>query len=565
MNKTVNINLGGIFFHIDEDAFVKLQTYLETIKQSIKDPQGRDEIIHDIEARIAELFQEKIQGTRQVVSIHQVEEIIAVMGQPEDYMVDDELFDDEPTAENAKANAPKKLFRDKENGYVAGVSTGLAHYFGIDAMWMHLLWILLATVSGGTFLLAYLAFWVFVPEAKTTAEKLYMRGEPVNISNIEKKVKEGFDSVADKMKGVDYEKYGKQAQSGISTFFESLGAIILFCLKVFVKFIGILLLLIAGTILIGLFFALFGVGLFGVFDAPWIDYVEMANIGIPLWLASLFAFFSIAIPVVFIFILGLKILVTNLKSIGTPAKLVLLGLWLISIFALSFLGVRQATENAFSREIAKSERLPIHKTDTLFLRMGRNNTYGEPVHRSTGFQIKMDKTGRKVLFSQDVQLRVVSTIDSVARIKVAKSATGSDYQEANTAANNISYSFDMEENSLTLNGYLTSPAADSYRYQEVDITLYLPAGSILFAGEKTHYFHGYDDLLARSQEGHFLKIGKEGTQCLDCPENKQENTDFPVIRINGDGIRINSEEEQTKVTIDKNGIQIHSKKKSDSI
>lgn len=558
MNKTININLAGVFFHIDEDAFLKLQNYLDTIKQSIKDPQGREEIIHDIEARIAELFQEKLQSG-QVVSLQQVEEVIAVMGQPEDYVVDDELFEDEPTQKEHKTNAPKKLFRDTENGYVAGVSTGLAHYFGLDPVWMHLLWILLALVSGGTFALAYLAFWVFVPEAKTTADKLYMRGEPVNISNIEKKVKEGFDSVAEKMKGVDYEKYGKQAKTGATTFFDSLGKVIMFCLTVFVKFIGIVLLLIAGSTLISLFFTMFGVGLFGVIDAPWIDYVELSNIGVPFWLASIFGFFGLGIPFVFLFILGLKILVPNLKSIGTTAKLVLLGLWLISIFALCFLGIRQATQRAFDGEVYSSKILPVQKNDTLFLEMRRNPVYGESLRRDSGFKIKQDKSGNKILFSRDVRLRVVSTKDSIAQLEIAKSAEGSSFEEATQTAQNIFYTFDFKGNKLILDGYFTTPSENNFRDQDVDITLYLPEGSILHAGEKTHDFHEYNGILARSQEGQFLKIMDDAAECLDCPVEEMNENDHAFKA------KPSKEKETINVKIDENGIRINTEETTDSL
>src|SRR5690606_26880509 len=348
MNKTVNINLAGVFFHIDEDAFIKLHNYLAAVRKSISDPQGRDEIIRDIEARIAELFREKMHAGQEVVSMKEVEEVIQIMGQPEDYKTDDEIFEDEPAFhDNRKSGRPKKLFRDPDDCYLGGGSSGLAHYFGVDPIWIRLLWIFLMIVSVTSIILAYIAFWIFVPWAKTTAEKLQMHGEPVNIGNIEKKVKEGFDTVADKVKNTDYAKYGQQAKNGAQSFFEGLGNVIMFCLKVIGKLIGILLILIAGSTLVSLIFGLFSVGVFGVTEAYWIEYVEMANLGAPLWLLSLFAFFFIGLPFVFLFILGLKILVPNLKSIGTTAKLVLLGLWLISLFALGFFGIRQATQYAF--------------------------------------------------------------------------------------------------------------------------------------------------------------------------------------------------------------------------
>jgi phage shock protein PspC (stress-responsive transcriptional regulator) len=202
MNKTVNINLAGIFFHIDEDAYAKLQHYLEAIKRSLTGTHGRDEIINDIEARIAELFSEKIKNERQVISIKEVDEVISVMGQPEDYMLDEEIFEDETSYTQTKG---KKLFRDTEHSYVGGVSSGLGHYLGISAIWLRIAWILLTIFSTGAFILIYIALWIFVPEAKTTADKLAMRGEPVTISNIERKIREGFDDVAGKMKDINNE------------------------------------------------------------------------------------------------------------------------------------------------------------------------------------------------------------------------------------------------------------------------------------------------------------------------------------------------------------------------
>ena len=166
----------------------------------------------DIEARIAELFNEKRKDDRQVISIKEVEEVIAIMGQPEDYMLDEEIFEDEPTYSAETKRVGKQLFRDTEHSYIGGVSSGLGHYLGIEAIWIRLIWVLLTIGSSGAFILIYIALWIFVPEAKTTADKLAMRGEEVTISNIERKIREGFDNVAGKVKDVDYEKYGTRAK-----------------------------------------------------------------------------------------------------------------------------------------------------------------------------------------------------------------------------------------------------------------------------------------------------------------------------------------------------------------
>ena len=113
MKKTVNINLAGTFFHIDEDAFGKLTRYLDAIKKSLSDPQGSDEIIRDIEGRIAELFSEKIETNTQVISTKELDEVITVMGQPEDYSVDEEIFEDAPSAAGTRTMY-NQLFRYRQ-------------------------------------------------------------------------------------------------------------------------------------------------------------------------------------------------------------------------------------------------------------------------------------------------------------------------------------------------------------------------------------------------------------------------------------------------------------------
>jgi len=562
MNKTVNINLAGIFFHIDEDAFLKLKNYLDAIKHSFTDSQGRDEIIQDIEARIAELFAEKRETDKQVIGMREVDAVIEIMGQPEDYKVDDDIFEDEETTHSSYSNTKhteaktekrnKKLYRDPDNSYISGVSSGLGHYFSIDPVWVRIIFIITTIITSGTFLLVYLIFWIVMPEALTTAEKLEMRGEPINISNIERKVKEGFDSVADKMKDVDYQKYGKKVNSGATNFFKSLGNAVVTLLKVFVKFIGILIVLFAGSGLIGLLFTLLSVGTFGLFDAPWIDYVEMANIGIPIWLGSLLIFFAAGIPIFFLFILGLKILVTNLRSIGTPVKLGLLGLWLISIFVIAFLGVRQATERAFEGEVIETKTLPISANDTLFLAMQGDNFYGNTLRRDSDMEIKFDKNSEKILYSRDIRLIVKSTRDTVAKLEITKGAEGKSYQVAKERAAAINYSTNFSNNTLTLDGFFTTPAETMFSDQEIMIVLYLPEGTTLLAEENTASYHlnySYNgDILLQGQEGHFLTIGHKETICKTCPVEDKDDDDHFFEEKSGDHYK--DDEEPTQYETD---------------
>ncbi|MEY3600023.1 MAG: hypothetical protein RLZZ463_800 [Bacteroidota bacterium] len=140
MNKTININLGGLVFYIDEDAYQQLKNYLGAIERSLSSSEGKEEIIADIESRIAELFNEKLKDNKQVINQQDVHSVIQVMGEPEDYRVDEEVFGGDEKQSKSNASS-RKLYRDTDNKMLAGVSAGLGHYLGINNNWIRLLFL----------------------------------------------------------------------------------------------------------------------------------------------------------------------------------------------------------------------------------------------------------------------------------------------------------------------------------------------------------------------------------------------------------------------------------------
>lgn len=582
MNKTVNINLAGIFFHIDEDAYIKLQRYLEAIKRSFTDSQGRSEIIADIEARIAELFSERVQTERQVIGVKEVDEVISIMGQPEDYLVDDEIFEDEPQpTHKRKTGVSKKLFRDTENSYIGGISSGLSHYLGIDTIWIRLAWILLI-LGLGTGILLYILLWILVPEARTTAEKIMMTGEPVNISNIEKKIKDGFDTVTETVtdvaknvsdsvsgaaknvqeatKKADFQKQGKRIKSSSQTFFDAIGDIIMFFFKVLAKFIGILLIFIGAATLIALIIGLFSVGVANFIHIPGLDMVDIVNAGeTPIWFVSLLALFAFGIPLFFLFYLGLKILITNLKSIGNFAKFTLLGLWFIAVIGLVIIGIRQASEHAFDETYVEKTELPVTNIDMLSIKMVGNDNFSSNIYRNDNFKLAHDDDGHKIIYSSDIDIRVKSTTDTIITVALEKRADGRDYQKARTRAKNIDYHFELKNNALLLDSYFTTDPKNKFSDQELDVVLYIPENMIVNFHKNTKsyiYYRNYDgNIIKKTQVNNNLKILENKVECLDCAVVEIEiNT--PNVKINEEGIEVNSDE--NKLKIDKNGINAES-------
>ena len=578
MNKTVNINLANTLFHMDEVAYNKMRRYLEAIKRSFADTPGSDEIQADIEARIAELFYEKLENERQVITLKEVDEVIAVMGQPEDYMIDEDIFDDEPKAKTkstASSGKVKKLYRDIDNKYIGGVCSGLEHYLGFDALWIRIIFIILALTTGFGFI-AYILLWILVPEAVTTSQKLDMTGKPVNISSIERKVKEGFDEVADKVKSVDYEQMGNKVKSSSKTFFDTLGDVIMFLFMVVGKFIGILLILIGAATLIGLFVGLFTVGVLDVIHIPGVDFYNMVNsTNAPVWVVSLLAFFVVGIPFFFVLYLGLKILVNNLKSIGNIAKFSLLGLWLISLITLVVLGISQAAAHAYSDSVSTEQALSFEvPTDTLQISMHSSDLYQKRRNMAIdGVMVTSSENGEEIMVSDDVRLSLKKSKDSVVRIKIRKDANGSSFNEAKEIAGNIDYSYAIEGNTIVLDDFLTTSMNNKFRDQEVWVTLFIPEGkTIRFDNETVRCIrmgNRNDRDMGRCEvPDHIWIMGGDGElKCQDCPEILEEDNDGDDnhIIINEEGIDIDIKDngDSFEMKINEDGVKIKADDKND--
>jgi len=189
MKKTYTINLSGKIFHIDEDAFEKLQTYITTLKNHYDKEEDGTEIMCDIENRIAELFSQfQKEQFREVINVEDVNQIISIMGRPND------IIDEEEPSAPSPLKPSRKLYRDTDKRILGGVAAGISNYFQVSIIFIRLLFVLLA-FSYGISILAYLILWILIPKAKTTKEKLEMCGESINISNIERSIKETIQDI----------------------------------------------------------------------------------------------------------------------------------------------------------------------------------------------------------------------------------------------------------------------------------------------------------------------------------------------------------------------------------
>jgi phage shock protein PspC (stress-responsive transcriptional regulator) len=579
MNKTVNINIGGLFFHIDEDAYQKLTRYFEAIKRSLSNSSGQDEIMKDIEMRVAELLTEKQKSDKHVINIKDVDEVIVVMGQPEDYRIDEDS-DDKPKEPFYPYTKSRKLYRDKDHGTIAGVCTGLGHYFGIDAVWVKILFLILAFTSFG--IIAYFVLWIAMPKAITTSEKLEMTGEPVTISNIEKKVREEFDSVSNKLKNVDYDKMGNEVKNGAERVAGGIGDVLMSIFKVFAKILGTIIVVFSSLALLGICVA----SIILIFSSSMPDNYILNHINTPIgletpiWVQGILFLLAAGIPMFFFLILGLKLLVTNLKSIGNIAKYSLLAIWIIAVGILISLGINEATQIAFDGKEVKKEVINIAPTDTLQIKFKNNDFYSKNRYDTTDFRLTQDENNKEIIYSNNITLEIMPTEEALPYIQIEKLTVGKSAEDARNRAEKIRYSYKIEGNQLILDNYLLTDAVNKFRGQRVALFLYLPKGTLFKADENVQDYDSTDNdffNLHFSSKDYIYKVENSEVKCLNCPAdeneykdledstteiitNENDSTDVVTVKVNGKTVIETKSEKKGSLEVNKDGIIIKTEK-----
>ena len=347
MKKTININLAGFVFYIDEDAYEALQKYLNNIRTYLGSTEGREEIIDDIESRIAELFSEK---QKQVITLIEVNEVIEVMGQPEDYM-----SEEEPEEKAAGQQSNKRLYRDPDSTVLGGVCSGVGHYLSIDAVWIRL--IFLAMVWSGVSILFYFILWAIIPKAETTAQKLEMKGKAATFSNIEDYVRKGYENVKDDFKNVDFKGAGEKAKQGasgffaflgelISKFFSALGKLLNLIANILGKLLGVIILITTVALIIALTIS-FIIGSFidinignDLLVLPGFEFIgpDWGGPFHPIWY-HISMMLTFGIPAFSLLLFALQLLFKNMGRLSGSIKIGLLAVWMISLVSFIILSL----------------------------------------------------------------------------------------------------------------------------------------------------------------------------------------------------------------------------------
>lgn len=477
MKKTIPIHIGGRHFHLNEDAFSRLKHYLEALKAHFSaEPDAGKGIIEDIEQRIAELIESRMSEAMQAVSDEDIKEIIATLGSIDDFV----YGEPEPQPDYSRRNL-RRLFRDTDNRYFGGVSSGLGAYFDVDPLWFRLAFLALFFLKGFG-LLIYLILWLVVPRARSTADRLQMRGKPVNLSTIKESVHSEYNKVRSGFSDMAQSPAARNTQSIFESIFRAAGLIVLAFFKFFIAFIGVLLVItgisffVAALVLsIGFTGFFSGWNLWGLPDAP----------DLSMWFASNTQFAAafvaglilVVIPIIALIYWGIKI-IFNIRSRHGVLRAFALTAWLLALilfvtlliantghYGIGAAETRQVDLNAGShpvihlkgRDMLGSGRLTEYN---VFGMRFQYNKWDESLYSRPVLEI-LPAAGNRMYLTEEVRVKSFAVAESEKYIR------------------RIDYGWEERDSALVFETYVRTDDEDFWMFGEVNMTLHVPENQVV--------------------------------------------------------------------------------------
>ena len=474
MNKTLSIGLAGFSFVIEEHAYIKLSDYLTALRNSL-DASEADEVMHDIEIRMVEIFRDSL-GKREVINDADVEKVIAQIGTPEAIEEQEEAYFSESNSGKQQKtagsyNVNKQLFRDPENAKLGGVCSGLAHYVGIDVSLMRAIWlgvsilgIFTAHISTMLIILIYIILWAVLPVAKTASDFLKMKGKPVNFDTLKEESGKivQFANESTQKVGEMYNEskpYINNAGNGIWNVIRYiLGAIFAFLAFIF---------------LTGSFV---GFGIFADTDLPGLNemnfYLDSGNMN---YVLSAMIVLGSLIPALLFGLLAVKLISPKTKLRNTGY---VLGALFIALIALStYFGISMAKKNMiYKGDKEDTEEMAINTiSDTVFVDVKQVSIPQN--FTAYDHDIYSDK---KSIYDEDyIEVDVTRKADVKTPYLIIKK-----HADGYNIPLELSVPVEVVGNKVLLPNYIKYPYQHRFRHYRVDYELVVPANTIVIPLKK---------------------------------------------------------------------------------
>lgn len=521
MKKTIIINIGNSIIHIAEDAYEILTAYLNEIKQHFAKNADDFEIVTDIENRIAEMFIELLQGRQiQVIDEADVHSVIAQMGSVKDFQTEEETSENNQTA---SFGATKKLYRDMDEGVIAGVCTGLAHYLTIEARWIRLA-AFLSVFVGGAGILAYLILWITIPRAVTRSEKMEMKGEATNLHGYNRSFEEEMAALKANMKSANahLQPMVKRSGSFIAEFIQTISTLIGRTGIVFIKIIAAMFILAGFCFMVALIICM--AALLGMWNSGNYDFFPLSiiNEGYRNELI-VSAFVVLFIPILAFVLFAIRV-AFNKMAINKTLSFSLLIVWLFGVSFTVYYTAKISSEFQQHAELVQSTELK--KYPTYVIDVDRNMSLSKA--DSLNYNISEIDLGNRVIIDDgdDHPFRVPRNV----RIEIEKSendkttmvqtyeAQGKTFPIALKNAQNINYNYTQKDSLITLSPRLYLKKEGAWRNQEVFITLKVPVGTRLLLNNNIYdylqfYYYSCDDNNEHNEVYREWIMTTEGLKC----------------------------------------------------
>ncbi len=519
MDKTININLGGVLFHIDKEAYTILRDYLLALSNKLRNIPGWNETIEDIELRIAEIFLSKKSAT-DIINRKDVEDMILIIGKPEDFSQEEDAGD----GGRSGSGYGTRMMRQKHGSIIGGVCSGIGSYLNTDPVWIRLLFILMSFLYGAG-LIVYLALWIALPVNKSglLPEELHagFRGSGAYPLR-------GRESHSGSLRGSDSGS-GKIGNAFNETF-RALGNLFWLLMRGIIILIG-LSFVVAGFLVTAALIMVFVFRFPGIYASgtlginigylpDFLSYVVNPQL-IP-WIMIL-AGITVILPLLVLIYLGVKMIFWFRARDGI---FLLTGfvVWVVVVTILSFLlfneGIR-FVETARSGYRENLKPLP----ETLYIksasRISGLNTDNEISIPGKEYYVFIDE-GSKKLYT-GTYLDILPSDGKSAWIDVTKRSSGRSKTDAARKADRLRYNYKISGDTLFLDEYFTYPEDAKWSFDVVDVRVNIPQGTKISVDstiERMIMKSGRDSLVDDYSES-YLIMTKRGLEYIDSEQDSK--------------------------------------------
>lgn len=517
MKKTLQIHIGGRHFHIDEDGYHKLNHYLESLKSHFAtEGESGKEITEDIEQRIAELLENRITPNKQSISLEDVREIIATLGKVEDFVYNGQSAG-QPEDDYYNRRDYRRFYRDSDKGFLGGVASGLGEYFDIDPLWIRLAFIALAFLKG-LGVIIYVILWIVVPRARSTAEKLQMKGMPVNLSTIKESVNAEYDKVKTSFDGLRNSTAADRTRNAIENIMRAVALVFVAFFKFIIGAIGVVFLIVGSVFLAGLIMVLLGVS--NAFDHIYLwNGVDFPNI------SHLFAstghyqvvvvclIILVLIPIVVLIYGGIKILF-NIKTKHPVLRAFFLTAWILALILFVTMIIANSSNYAIGATGTRSTVIETGKYPYMRIDV-RDNIEDKRITEYRVFDHRFKYSQWDESLYDKVEVSIEPSEDKKMHLTVDKQVKNVGMKDSDRYIDRIDYHWDQQDSVLYLNQYFSTDDDDFWMFSDVDIRLRVPEDQVIVISQEIcdllessqRYEYCYDNSLVDKK----VVVSPEGT------------------------------------------------------